>query len=203
MILLDEAGGLFFNGPGRRETAGGRSAAPILVGLALNSTDQGGGKRRTGITRLGKARAGHGLDQASRPSRPTAGSRAFGPAGRAPFASPLFISRNCNNADTLASRTLATTHFSALPGFVPSPNLPRPRVHAMLTIFPTVGTFTTWTVRGMGWRPSLGLTFYFYLMICIGVVTGVTHKWINSSTDHGVGKRRAGTAANAQGCGPS
>jgi tripartite-type tricarboxylate transporter receptor subunit TctC len=35
----------------------------------------------------------------------------------------------------------------------------------------------------MGWRPSLGLTFYFYLMICIGDVTGVTHKWINSSTD--------------------
>jgi hypothetical protein len=30
----------------------------------------------------------------------------------------------------------------------------------------------------MGWRPSLGLTFYFYLVICIGDVTGVTEKWI-------------------------
>jgi hypothetical protein len=62
----------------------------------------------------------HELDQASRPSRPTAGPRALGPAVHAPFASPFFISRNCNNADTLASRTLATTHFSALPGFVPA-----------------------------------------------------------------------------------
>jgi hypothetical protein len=32
-------------------------------------------------------------------------------------------------------------------------------------------------------------------MICIGDVTGVTHKWINSSTDHGGGKRRAGNSA--------
>ena len=35
--------------------------------------------------------------------------------------------------------------------------------------------------RGMGWRPSLGLTFYFYLVICIGDVTGVTEKWIATS----------------------
>ena len=35
--------------------------------------------------------------------------------------------------------------------------------------------------RGMGWLPSLGLTFYFYLVICIGDVTGVTEKWIATS----------------------
>jgi hypothetical protein len=40
----------------------------------------------------------------------------------------------------------------------------------------------------MGWRPSLGLTFYFYLTICIGDVTSVTREWkpvppLNSRTD--------------------
>jgi hypothetical protein len=33
-------------------------------------------------------------------------------------------------------------------------------------------------VRGMGWRPSLGLTCYLYLMIWIADVTGITEVWI-------------------------
>jgi hypothetical protein len=33
----------------------------------------------------------------------------------------------------------------------------------------------------MGWRPSLGLTFYFYLTICIGDETGVTREWITAA----------------------
>jgi hypothetical protein len=36
------------------------------------------------------------------------------------------------------------------------------------------------SVGGWGGRPSLGLTFYFYLVICIGAVTGVTQKWITT-----------------------
>jgi hypothetical protein len=58
---------------------------------------------------------GHGLDQARRPSRPAAGPRDFEPAWRVPFASPLFVSRNCNNADTLASRRLAMTPCDGSP----------------------------------------------------------------------------------------
>jgi len=35
-FVVDEAGGPFFDRPGRRQAVGGQSAAPIFLGLALN-----------------------------------------------------------------------------------------------------------------------------------------------------------------------